>query len=410
MVSWSNLPHVLLPHIFQYLSTSTILHSVTLVNKSWSTQSKHTLCWCNNVLYINNLSNDMLLLDWLDNNISSSLYGLHISRTLNLQLTINLIERYSSLQYLRIATPIVCDYKEWTINDDDCFQLQQLYSLQYIDLDTAWNITDVGISYITQCKSLHTLILRSPSQLTDISLQYISKLSGLHRLQLLLTSAGADNSRFTARGFCCLRQLKQLHSFTLWNCCCNDGVLEYIGGITSLTYLDLDGCDNISGEAYQYLSNMKLHELSLSRSQLTDTALLYIGKIYTLTRLKIIQNSQLTDIGISYLVNLTNLTNLNILRNTALTDQSIQCISGLTNIHTLDISGCSLLTDQSCIYLHNMTQLISLHMLACTNINDDAVDELRSKLPRLMKLRHRRSTHSRRGTITYNSNDSQIVM
>jgi len=396
-----HLPDELLPSILSYIDTKELLTIHLLVNKTWYiaiTQhgediwSCHTLTIPSSITLKYHIYDDMIL-EWMLAHIHSSLHSIVIHTQISLSFIVKLVEYYPSLHSFRLTAPhsTTFDIRENSIVDDDCFWLSQLSSLHSIDLDNCFNLTDQGVSYLSTLESLQSFTLRSPSQLTDKSLKYIGQLKSLHTLQLLLTSAGLDNSQWTCDGFQYLNALNEIKTLSVWNCLCTDNWLISIGKLTTLTSLDLDQCDNSTSDAYRHLISLQnLTHLSLSRTRIDDNALQWISCLSQLTSLRLCFCHRITDFGITHICKLQNMRNLNMLKCVSITDQGIKSIChGMKELQSLDASGCLLMTDQSLQYMRELKQLKHLHLSGCTEVTASAIHELKASMPHLVKLQHR---------------------
>ena len=149
----------------------------------------------------------------------------------------------------------------------------------------------------------------------------------------------------------------------------NPGIdISGLGGVTSLTYLELARCE--LEDISELLGLEALAGLNLMQNRLTDVSAL--RRMTALTELYLDYNEDLEDV--SALSGLRALQTLS-LKGTAVTDLS--AIAGLTELSTLDIEGCRIESIEPLLGLKNLR---TLYAAGC-GLNSDELSELGRALP-----------------------------
>lgn len=149
----------------------------------------------------------------------------------------------------------------------------------------------------------------------------------------------------------------------------NPGIdISGLGGVTSLTYLELARCE--LEDVSELLGLEALAGLNLMQNRLTDVSAL--RRMTALTELYLDYNEDLEDV--SALSGLRALHTLS-LKGTAVTDLS--AIAGLTELSTLDIEGCRIESIEPLLGLKNLR---TLYAAGC-GLSSDELSELGRALP-----------------------------
>lgn len=162
--------------------------------------------------------------------------------------------------------------------------------------------------------------------------------------------------RLTATGAAHLARLTALQTLRLPRYA-DDEWLAAVGGLATLTRLDLDDCRRVSDAGIERLSPLtRLTELDLKDCRLTDRSLATVGRLVRLEELNLSCSddawrgvSWLTDAGVKELRPLTALKGLCLNSCTQLTDESLAVVAELPLLEALHIYGCgddAKITDQ----------------------------------------------------------------
>jgi hypothetical protein len=116
-----------------------------------------------------------------------------------------------------------------------------------------------------------------------------------------------------------------------------------------------------------------LHDLHISDSHITDSALIHLEGMKNLTVL-FLQGTQVTDEGLDHLKGLTGLRNLSLL-GTRISDDGLARLEGLTNLQFLDLSDTQV-TDAWLQRLEGLTTLWDLR-LRRTRVSDAGLKHLK---------------------------------
>jgi hypothetical protein len=160
---------------------------------------------------------------------------------------------------------------------------------------------------------------------------------------------------------------------------------------------------------YRYLTTLPvLEKLDFMENDLGDTALVYVGKIVTLTHLTF-GDHQITNAGLKHLVSLKKLTHLNLCwpdqkKGGVISDQGMDTIALMTSLESLDLRatqvtdaglaklqvlprlkelklGNTAITDQGLANLQPIKSLRSVNIHNCKSVTAKGIADLQKALP-----------------------------
>ncbi len=114
--------------------------------------------------------------------------------------------------------------------------------------------------------ALRELKLSTTMKLSDSGLRFLGELTALRELSL-------TNASLTDRGLQYLLPLQNMYSLNLRGTDISDEGLQYVGKLSHLERLSLDECWNISDKGLEYLTNLNLSYLFLSKTRISDDAI-----------------------------------------------------------------------------------------------------------------------------------------
>lgn len=178
-----------------------------------------------------------------------------------------------------------------------------------------------------------------------------------------------------------------------WGVSVTDADLQWLGGLTSLGWLNLDGTE-ITDAGLERLRGLKnLKTLSLRSTNVTDDGLRNLSAMTKLKRL-MLDKTDVTSAGMRHLRELKNLNWLN-LRWTGIEDDGLQHLTGLTNLKMLNLENTNI-TDAGLMHLKRLTNLEALVLKHARherlkklanlppskmNVTDEGVEGLQRALP-----------------------------
>lgn len=238
-------------------------------------------------------------------------------------------------------------------------RLEQLRSLQKIELAYCSGLTDVFVATICHISSIVTLNLLKSDLITQAGLAVITTLRMLRSLDLTACNDVSDII------FLCLCRLTRLEKLSLAYCSgWSEAGLESLAEIPSITDLDL---------AYSYpLQNRSLVALTQGLTALTS--------------LDISGGNLLTDEGFQSLGRSHNLKRLGLEGCTGLTGGGLYAVAGLPSLSYLNLQECQGLSPEELRLLTSLHGLRELHLLDCPGVTNELLDSLEAHLPFLSTL------------------------
>ena len=233
-------------------------------------------------------------------------------------------EKFPKLQQLDLS----CTY----ITDHTLARMSWM-PLKYLNLSGCRQITDAGLAHLNGMQQLTELDLMDCEQITNAALTHLTGLP-LEFLSLPLNIEITDND---------IQHLPiTLKSISSFGSEITDAGLAQLARLTSLYYLNLYKCQQITHAGLRSLANLKLTHLILGDA--TDQWLKYLSHM-RLVELCLGNCTQLTDAGIKYLSHMP-LKILMLKGCRLLTDESMSVIKDLP-LKYLDLSGCRRITSRT---------------------------------------------------------------
>lgn len=256
------------------------------------------------------------------------------------------LERWRCLKTLKLGHYI-------EITSEDLKKISVLTNLRILSIDNCQKLEKQSFQLLSALISLQSLKLSGCFKLPSSNLRYLTNLLSLQQLEL----NGLKN--LTNSDFQALAYLTNLSALTLPHCrkLKAEG-MESLTGLSRLQILEFscDPTENLAG-------NHKRRD-----GQLTDGALVHIGRLTNLCTLRLYKCQKFSAEGLHYLSRLEQLESLIIKNYDCLTDLSVRHLRALTNLKILDLSqsfgkrSCKeMLKTQS---LLNFTGLVYLEGLA----------------------------------------------
>lgn len=199
------------------------------------------------------------------------------------------------------------------LTDKGLMQLSDLTSLEIAKLDNCHSIQGRGLVALARSHQLHTLSLANCRRLTDEAIINISHLMSLEALSL-------DGCRcLTDRSVVAIGNLTQMKRLDLSQCdLITDAGLEELEHLENIEELSLGWCRLITDKGIEILTNQHgrsetLRILSLARVPIADAGVQYLGKLSVLEELDINGCSNIGSFSLgNVLAKLTKLTSLDV--------------------------------------------------------------------------------------------------
>ena len=189
----SSMPHVIIEHIFGFMSISELFSTCTLVSKSWNL---HKTDWTSL-----DLDCDRYSLRHFEMIIDKTIPKKLIRLKLYGDVTSN--EHLSCVKFLAHLQRLYISESDYGITDHDLEHIRSLVHLQSLDISDCTKITDQGFEHIGSLVQLKRLNLSWCFEITDQGLCYIKSLVQLQTLNL----SGCD--RITDHGLNQIRSIVQ---------------------------------------------------------------------------------------------------------------------------------------------------------------------------------------------------------
>ncbi len=288
---------------------------------------------------------------------------------------------------------------------------------QLLDLDL-WgcpHVSDAGIMCLRALSQIERLELGRCGRVTDRAVEVVAELPHLGSLglsgtavedpglallrgQSLLRQLNLADTQITGTGLAQLADLPQLWSLNLSGCVgLHAGSLAALRGFAQLTSLNLSGCGMVTDQALIHLRPLRgLADLGLAGLNITDTGLLYLVDLPTLSSLDLswtqvgdpglarlatmrglhdltLTGTHVTDAGLAHLRSLPGLEYLD-LADTSVTDAGLRVLGGLTTLEVLDLEGVRV-HDAGLVHLGTLPHLRQL-FLGRTSVTDQGLELL----------------------------------
>ena len=185
-------------------------------------------------------------------------------------------------------------------------------------------------------------------------------------------------NEITHHGLISFHQIDKLTKLTLWRSNVDDDGLDILLSIKSLTYLDIEGCNKITGECMgSSVSTSLLDYLDVSNCEnLTNDGLIRLGGLNKLCELNISRCININDVGIQGLTEHSKtLTIIHMTMCGEITNKSLICFKKL-NVKELHIDWCSNINDDGLMSLAPIKCLEEIHIEG-TSITQEGVDSFR---------------------------------
>lgn len=210
-----------------------------------------------------------------------------------------------------------------------------LKRLNRLDLSET-SVTDAGLENLNGLPELERLWL-SDTSITDRGLVHLEGLTNLKHLSL-------HGTRVTDAGLKHLAGLTKLESLYLSGTQVTQAGFAHLQGLTKLQRLELDE-SNVSdlGPLARHLSRAPLHQLSLTRTPITDAGLEPIKGLAQLEFL-CLSRTGITDAGLPHLQDLKLLTRLE-LNETLITDVGVKSLEQHVRLKHLDADDTQVTTE-----------------------------------------------------------------
>lgn len=199
------------------------------------------------------------------------------------------------------------------LTDRGLMQLTDLSRLEVAKLDNCHALVGRGLLAFSVSRRLHTLSLANCRRLTDEATINISHLSSLEALSF-------DGCRcLTDRSLAAISELYNLRRLDLSQCdLITDSGLEHLESVEALEELSLGWCRSITNEGINALTTqpgraLMLRVLRLARCMITDDGVEYLGRLSALEELDLNGCSNISSAALAgALEKLTCLTSLDV--------------------------------------------------------------------------------------------------
>ena len=277
-----------------------------------------------------------------------------------------------------------------SVSDAGVVCLAELTQLERLELGRCDRVTDRGLEVVAGLSHLGSLGL-SGTAVEDAGLAVLSGLRLLRQLNL------AD-TQVTGSGLVALAGLPQLWSLNLSGCVrLHAETLAALRGFAQLTSLNVSGCGLVTDQALIHLRPLRgLAELGLAGLNVTDTGLLYLVDLPTLSTLDLswtqvgdpglarlatmrglhdltLTGTHVTDAGLVHLRSLPGLEYLD-LADTGVSDAGLRVLGSLTTLEVLDLEGVRV-HDAGLVHLGTLPHLRRL-FLGRTSVTDQGLELL----------------------------------
>lgn len=255
------------------------------------------------------------------------------------------------------------------ISDNVLAGLENLPSLQNLDLRNSELASNDGLSHLAKVPSLQRLNLRG-AKISDTELAHLAGATSLQEVILLYT-------QITDAGLAHLKGLTSLTNLVLIGTKVGDAGVAHLSGLTSLERLNLSHTQVGDGGMAHLKGLISLRMLILAATQVGDAGLAHLSGLTSLDFIHL-YGTQVEDTGLAHLKDLTSLRGLNLM-STKVGDAGLEHLKGLTSLDGLYLSNTKV-SDAGLAHLKGLTSLRQLY-LANTKVSDGGLAALKEALP-----------------------------
>lgn len=391
-ITINQLPLTLLENIFNFLKLNKIAAQAHFVCSNWRHVRQNDRHLVLSDLKINTLALRQILDQYKDRTIVSIDFS-RCQQIVNEDLIF--ISKIPSLKALNLYG---------TNTDNNGLVHLSSLSLERLNLGLCTEVTDDGMTYLSKMP-LKELNLSQCGKITNKCLIYLSDLA-LTKCQLdwnkhstdtdlvflrkmPLTELRLTNVELTDKGIRQISQwpLKKLYfdfmslgdaelgmlPSSLTHLSLDHSInftasgVQTLSRLTSLTYLDLFGCMQVTDEHLKSLSTLNINALILTSKEITDAGLNYLKP--TLKYLRLMLCEKITNRGLEILSK-HPLEYLSLWACSKISDTGIEFVSTLPLRHLI-LKGSPLLTNNCLVSISNL-RLIQLDLSGCPGITDSA--------------------------------------
>lgn len=195
---------------------------------------------------------------------------------------------------------------------------------------------------------------------------YVGGLSSLTDLEVL-------NPHITDAGLVHLAGLLQLERLILRDAKITDAGLAHLAGLRKLAYLDLRGTDVGDAGIAQLANMLDLEGLDLSGTRITDAGLSRLSRLRRLKKLDL-SDTAVGDAGLRVIANMPQLEFLNLQR-TMVTDNGLTPLRSLASLREIRLSTTAI-TDKSVAILEKLASMTCVHIDG-TTVTRERAESLR---------------------------------
>lgn len=262
--------------------------------------------------------------------------------------------------------------------------------IQTLKFESNMKITDSSmVTFLRQNRELRHLYFVDIQRLTDISLKSLGQSRNLNVINVADCVRLSDTGvRYLVEGLSGSR-IKEMN---LTNCVrvSDVSLLRISQKCSSLTYANFSYCEHVTDAGVELLATISsLTSLDLSGCNITDTGIAALGSNSNFKDIILSECHNITDIGIQKLVpKVGDLDNFDVSHINEITDQAIKSLAfSCRRLRVLNVSGCVYLSDQGLQYLSGVCQYIEkLDVSACKKITDKSLRYLRKGCHNLKTL------------------------
>ena len=259
-----------------------------------------------------------------------------------------------------------------TVSDNGLVSLKAMKQLELLDLSDCNQITSDGLANLSGLTKLRNLSIGSPL-IADDGLKHLVALTNM--VALSLKGCAVTDAKFDA-----LAGMSKLKEFDMFRTRGGDRALGVISNCKEITKLKLRDSAITNKGLIEHITKFEnLTSMDLGETQISDEALIAIGKLSKLEDLNLLR-TKVTSAGVAELGRL-KLKRLNLDDIASIGDSVVQHVAKIPSLEFLHL-GKTAITDSGLQGLAPLANLKDL-ILNDTAITDAAINQLQIKLPKL---------------------------
>ncbi|MBA2369134.1 MAG: hypothetical protein H0V82_08950 [Candidatus Protochlamydia sp.] len=265
--------------------------------------------------------------------------------------------------------------------------LNPLTNLESLDLSECDNLEDENFSNLESLVNLKILNIKECAKLTFDLFIYLKSFTQLKKLIFSSLNDAEENNN---ENFRLVTHLVNLNHLEISNCEITDNDSAYIGKLFNLKYLSIVECPEITDVFFNYINCLThLTELKIENcEEITAEGFVYLPQLKNLKVLHL-NNCGITQSGIFNISTFEPLQSLSLFSSEHIKDEHLKSLARLVNLEFLALHFCRQITNKGILYLYALPRLKLLNIEHNNKITNEGIKALNEKiLSKKIKIIH----------------------